>query len=286
MVRLDKIRNSFFMRGKAVFFLAALLCMILVITISASARAQEGSPPVKASEVVNSLNASQWQELENGLSVIRATTADGIMMTAFSMSQENFTFSIELQNDKTGSHVKQIGEQEGAVIAANAGFFASSSSGELYSVGYLRLNGKVLSKGWGSSGGIVSFKSDRLELLPTHKGLPAGNFDVIQSKPMLIEPGGIWAMGSNSGFAKPRTILCKLANGNIILSTVTRIGLTLFEAGWIMRAKEKGGFFGCDAALAFDGGRSTQVYYSGDEKYSSNGISPVHNFFVVRQKED
>ena len=258
--------------------------MTLVVTMSA--RSQEAASPVKANEVVNSLNASQWQELENGLSVIRATTADGIVMTAFSISQENFTFSIELQSDKTGSHVKQIGEQEGAVIAANAGFFASTSLGELYSVGYLRLNDQVLSKGWGSSGGVVSFKPDGLELLPTHKGLPVGDFDVIQSKPMLIEPGGVWAMGSNSGFAKPRTILCKLGNGNIILSTVTRFGLTLFEAGWIMRSKEKGGFFGCDAALAFDGGRSTQVYYSGDEKYSSNGISPVHNFFVVRQKED
>lgn len=92
-------------------------------------------------------------------------------------------------------------------------------------------------------------------------------------------------MGSNSGLAKPRTILCTLDDGDVILLTVTRFGLTLYEAGWLMRSKEEGGFFGCDAALAFDGGRSTQVWYSGDEKYSSSGISPVHNFFVVRQKE-
>ncbi len=280
MKRLDKIRKALNALGSSTLF-----ALVFVLS-NHNAYSQTVIAPEETSKVVSSLKASQWQQLESGLQVIRAMTEEGVVMTAFKVSPDSFAFSIALQDDVSGSRVKQIGEQEGAVVATNAGFFAITSSSVLYSIGYLRLNGEVLSKGWPSSGGVVSFKPEGLELSPTHKGLPAGDFDVIQSKPMLIEPGGLWAMGSNSGSPKPRTILCKLGDGNIVLSTITRSGLTLYEAGWVMRSKEDGGFFGCDAALAFDGGRSTQVWFSGDEKYSSSGLSPVHNFFVVRNKEN
>ena len=265
---------------------AAISLAAASVWTSDTAHAQAVDSPPETAKIVTSLKASHWQELESGLEVIRAMTQEGVVMTAFKISPDNFTFSIALQNESSGSRVKEIGEQEGAVIATNAGFFAITGASELYPIGYLRLGGKVHSKGWPSAGGAVAFKSGGLQFSPSHIGLPAGDFDVIQSKPMLIEPGGKWAMGSNAGSAKPRTILCNLKDGNIILTTVTRVGLTLYEAGWIMRTQADGGFFGCDAALAFDGGRSTQLWYSGDERYSSSGISPVHNFFVVRQRED
>lgn len=279
MNRLIKIRSISKRIGVAVFMAVTLICF------SSYTHAQNAITPKDSAKVVRALNASQWQELEDCLQVIRAMTEDGVEVKAFRISPENYAFSIELQSENSGSRVKEIGEQVGAVVAVNAGFFATTGS-SLYSVGYLRLNGQVKSKGWDNSGGIVSFKPDGIELTPTHAGIPGGDFDVIQSRPMLIEPGGKWAMGSNSGLSKPRTILCTLSDGEIILATVTRFGLTLFEAGWLMRSKADGGFFDCDAALAFDGGRSTQVWYSGDQKYSSSGLSPVHNFFVVRQKED
>lgn len=280
MRKLNKIRKVINKVGVAVSLFTATL------GFSDFVHSQELQSPSETSKVVASLNAAQWQELETGLQVIRAITENGVVMTAFKVSPDNFTFSIALQNKSSGSRVKEIGEEEGAVVAVNAGFFATTDSGVLYSVGYLRLNEKVHSKGWEASGGVLSFKPNSLDFSPTHQGLPSGKFDVIQSKPMLIEPGGVWAMGSNTGLAKPRTLVCKLADGDIVLSTITRTGLTLYEAGWVMRSQQKGGFFDCDAALAFDGGRSTQIWYSGNEKYSSSGISPVHNFFVVRQKED
>lgn len=279
MNRLYKTLGEFRNLSVALFFTAAVLVTVV------RAHSEIANTPEASVSVVRALNASLWQELEDGLQVIRAITEDGVEIKAFKISPDNHSFSIELQNGATGSRVKDVAERTGAVVAVNAGFFASNES-SLYSVGYLRINGAVVSKGWNADGGVISFKPDRIELTPTHNGIPSGDFDVIQSKPMLIEPGGKWAMGSNSGLAKPRTIICTLEDGNVILLTVTRFGLTLFESGWIMRSSEDGGFFGCDAALAFDGGRSTQIWYSGDEKYSSSGISAVHNFFVVRQKEN
>jgi exopolysaccharide biosynthesis protein len=275
-----KIRNSKFRRTPVVTFVAASVLFGSVLSPNAT------SVPAATKKLVSSLVAAQWQQVEEGLQVIRAITADGVEMTAFRISPDSFTFSIELQDNVAGSKVKAIAQQTGAVIASNAGFFASRNGGELYSVGYLRLGGEVKSKGWSRAGGILSFLPEGLSLKPSYTGIPDGEYDVIQSKPMLIEPGQKWAMDSNAGSSKPRTVLCTLENGDVILSTISRNGTTLYEAGWVMRARENGGFFGCDAALAFDGGRSTQMWYSGDEKYSSTGLSPVHNFFVVRQKED
>lgn len=280
MNRLGKIRKFSSAMGAIV-----LLCALQFYPAS-PLYSQVATPPERTVTVVSALQAAQWQELENGLQVIRAVTERGVLMTAFRISQEEYDFSIALQENPSGSFVKEIGEQEGALVAANAGFFAASGTGSLYSVGYLRLNGKVYSKGWDSTGGIVSFKPEGVELTPSADGIPQGDFDVIQSKPMLIEPGSRWSMGSNTGGAKPRTILCRLADGDIVLAAITRVGLTLYESGWVMRKKSQGGFFDCDSALAFDGGRSTQVWFSGDEKYSSSGISAVHNFFVVRNKEN
>lgn len=264
-----------------VFSLLFFLCLF-----SNTTSANDEDVPLKVRDVVKALNATQWDELEEGLSAIRTLTQNSISITAFRISPENFDFAIELQDDPAGSGVREIGEQVGAVVISNAGFFAVNNASKLFPIGYLRLNNETLSKGWKYDGGTLSLKDGAVELSPTHAGIPQGEFNVIQSKPMLIEPGGKWAMSSNSGLPKPRTMICTLANGDIILATVNRAGLTLYEAGWVMRNTKDGGFFNCDAALAFDGGRSTQIWYSGDEKYYYRGISPVHNFFVVTQKEN
>ena len=109
---------------------------------------------------------------------------------------------------------------------------------------------------------------------------------MLQTRPMILEPGGHWAMGSNLGETKLRTLLCRKANADIIFVLVTRVGLSLYEAGWMLRAPKNGGFFDCDSAVALDGGRSTQVWYSGDPAYSFSGFTAVNNFLVIRQKEN
>jgi len=241
--------------------------------------------PRATEPVVKSLKQAGWAELEEGLFLLRTLTPGGVVVTAYRVSPENFEFSIITQSEKTGSRAKDIGEQAGAVLVTNAGFFAINGNSRLYSIGYLRLDGRVLSKGWESAGGTVTFLPDGLSLKPTHEGIPQNDFNVLQSRPMIIEPGANWAMGSNFGAPKLRTLLCTLESGEVILATISRVGLTLFEAGWLLRSVEDGGFFGCDAAIALDGGRSTQLWHSGNPQYSFAGITSVHNFLVVRQRE-
>jgi len=259
--------------------------IVLFLAGAVVANAQTGATPPAAKPALNSLKQASWMELEEGLSLLRILTPQGVVVTAYRVSPKRFEFSVVTQSRKTGSRVKEIGEATGAVIATNAGFFAVNGNNRLYSIGYLRLGGEVLSKGWVSAGGTVTLMPNGLSLKPTHEGIPQNEFDVLQSRPMIIEPGGIWSMGSNSGAPKLRTLLCTLKNGDVILVTISRFGLTLFEAGWLLRSPSDGGYFGCDAAIALDGGRSTQLWHSGNPQYSFSGITPVHNFLIIRQRE-
>ena len=266
--------------------LAPLVLAFAFLQLGVTAIATGASVPQKSVSVVNSLNQSRWEELEAGLRVIRAVTPEGLTISAFQISGDTYQFSVKLQGDDSGSRAREIGEREGAVLVVNGGFFASTSEGALYPVGYLRLNDEVLSKGWTTAGGVISFKPDSIDLSPTHAGIPQDGHDAMQTKPMIIEPGGKWAMGSNLGEVKRRTLLCRLKNGETLLVVVTRQGLSLYEAGWVLRGKAVGGFFGCDSAVALDGGRSTQIWLSGHEQYSYAGLTPVHSFLVVSKRED
>ena len=263
--------------------LFALLCVFAVTSLASG---QDDAPPRQTDLVRKGLEQATWTEVQSGLGLLRVLTPTGISVSAYRISPEQFEFLVAQQQLETGSTAKQIGEARGAVLTSNGGFFAQSGSGRLYSVGYLRMGGRVFSKGWDRSGGLVSFVDGTIVLTPSHAGIPKGEFDVLQSKPMLIEPGGNWAMGSNSGISKSRTVLCTLKSGDIILMIVSRAGLTLFEAGWLMRSKEQGGFFDCDAAIALDGGRSTQLWHAGEPQYSIVGGTPVNTFFVVLQRDE
>lgn len=222
--------------------------------------------------------------MEPGLRVLRITTVDGLVLTAHGISPEHFRFSIVLQSDPGGERIGSAGNDRGAVLAVNGGFFATTGEGILSPVGYLRVNGNRLSKGWTDAGGFISIENGRVSLSPVAGGTPQGDMDVLQSKPMMIEPGKRWAMRTNQGKLKRRTLLCMKDDGEVVLVIVSRVGMSLYEAGWLMRSPDLGGYFDCASAIALDGGRSSQVYYDGHPEYAVSGFTPVHNFLVVNRR--
>jgi len=267
--------------------IAVAMFVAIALSVPTYSQSTDGSAniPSKTLEVVESLNDAEWENLSDGLRSIRVVTSQGLVLNAFGISPDFYVFEVGLQAQETGEWAKDVLEREGALIAANAGFFAEKATGELYSVGYLQRNGEVHSKAWSNAGGFIQFNSDGLSLSPSGKGVPDGKTDILQTKPMMIEPGGVWAMRSNQGEVKHRSILCRLNSGEIILVTVTRGGLSVYEAGWIMRNEADGGYFNCDSAVALDGGRSTQVWYSDRPEISYPGLTPVHNFLLVKPKD-
>lgn len=239
--------------------------------------------PKRAIEITNGLSEAEWRSLEDGLEVIQTRTAAGTIFSAFRISPDKFIFKIGTQEHPKGERAGRIGPRLDAVLVINAGFFGMSKNGKLFPVGLMSSAGVAGGKAWRTSGGYLVF-GDRTLIRPSDKGMPPSAGEFVQSKPVLIEPGGRWAMNTNSNIRKKRSLFCLQRDGKIIISLVTGTGLSLYEAGWLLRSPKDGGYFDCDSAIAMDGGGSTQTWVTGHPELSYRGISPVHNFLIMQRK--
>ena len=258
-----------------------LLCALLLAP--QVSRAEEA--PQLTAELAAALSAQSWSQLADGLRIIRAGSPAGTRITALEVSPDHFSLRIAVQHGNDGERVDAFGEREGAVLAINGGFFGEKEPGKgLYPVGLLRREGRDLSEGWSKTGGYLAISADGFDLRPSGAGVPAGFAQLLQSKPMLIEPGGKWAMNTNSRLQRWRSLVCLRPDGNLVIALVTGFGLSLYEAGWLMRGAEDGGFFGCDSALALDGGGSSQLWVRDRPDLAVRGETPVHNALVAVPK--
>lgn len=265
--------------------MAAALFFAAATAVAQDSAAPPVEPPIATIEAAARLGAALWQPIEPGLEVLTADAGHGARVFAFRISPEKFRFEIAVQTQAGGERVGALGERNRAVLAVNGGFFGETESGGLlFPVGLLRVKGRNLGQVWPQAGGFLALGDDEVRIVPSRDGPPREPRFLIQSKPMLIEPGGMWAMNSNSGPPRPRTLICRQPDGEVVLAVVHGLGLNLFEAGWLLRARGEGGYFGCDAAIALDGGGSTQLWVSGRDDLAVDGETPVHNALLVRRR--
>ena len=264
------------------FRLRTIFLGMLVAGVVAAHAQEPPHAPDRTREFTNAILKADWTELEPGLLVLN-NWSDGVKLIAIRIADSRFALSVAAQADPKGEFVDTIGKRTEAVIAVNGGFFgASEKDGALFPVGLLRVADHNHGQEWGSIGGYLAMRSDRTEIRPTRFGSPDSPF-VIQSKPVLIEPGGVWAMNTNNGQFRPRTLVCR-RNGETLIVVAHGLGLSLFEAGWLLRAPEIGGAFACDSAMALDGGGSTQLWVAGHDEFTVIGATRVHNALIVQRK--
>ncbi|HSO48517.1 MAG TPA: phosphodiester glycosidase family protein [Rhizobiaceae bacterium] len=264
---------------------SAALWLIAVAVLSGPALAQDVEP-LRTTEAATALAAAQWVELEPGLAVKRASAGVGVMITALRIDQDKFKLAAAVQDNPDGQTAESFAQDASAVLAVNGGFFGEKAEGrDLYSVGLLRIGGKTRSANWKTTGGYLIFAKDRLAIEPASTEPPAGAPDLLQSKPLMIEPGGKWAMNTNQGPPRPRTAVCTFRDdATVLVLLVSGVGLTLYETGWLLRQKQEGGLFGCDAALALDGGGSTQLWVKDRGDLAVEGETAVHNALIVLRR--
>lgn len=260
--------------------IVAVVAVLLAGCGFSPARAEDGVPE-QISGAIEALEAADWSDLEPGLAVKRIALRDGLAITAFRIDQGRFRFDIVEQSGPDGERVDSFGPRSNAVLAVNGGFFGEREYGKgLYPVGLLRTEAGGRSPNWPRAGGYLLLGSGPAAIAPS-AAEPPDAAKVLQSKPLLIEPGGHWAMNSNQQLGRSRTALCLLAGGDAILLLVSGSGLSLYETGWLFREHAVGGHFGCDSALALDGGGSTQLWVDGRDDLEIVGETAVHNSLVL-----
>ena len=272
---------------KRIWLLMALTLMVLGIAVPGFTQNFLDRPerPPRTSEVVDALDNTRWRTLEPGLDHIAVWTALGVKLSACRISSEMFSFSVVQQNVPNGETAASFAIREDAVIVINGGFFAKGADGKLRPVGLLVDDGVAVSSAWTSAGGYLGFAANGLFISPSRDKLTGTYREIIQSKPVVIEAGKRWALGTNLGNLNNRTLVCLLDSGQVVLIIVSGQGLSLFEAGWLLRDAHWGGWFDCDSAIAFDGGGSTQLYVADHREMAIEGFAPVQNALVVKRKQ-
>jgi hypothetical protein len=258
----------------------------LLALLAPAGNAQEVDPaPQRALAIRAALALAQWEELKPGLAVLSAAVSPGPRITTFRVSPRNFRFAIASQDNPDGERVGAFAERGKAVVAVNGGFFGEKQYGrDLFPVGLLRIAGEERSVAWSQSGGFLVIRRDGLAIRPTRQGAPKAARDVLQSRPVILEPGGRWALNTNGGDWRSRTLVCLFPDGDAAIILVHGGGMSLYEAGWLLRSEEEGGHFGCDSALALDGGGSTQAFVAGRPDLSLEGETRVHNALMVIER--
>jgi exopolysaccharide biosynthesis protein len=262
------------------------MASLTVLSASPAAFSQEvPETPMRTAELAAAIAGARFEEMEPGLSVLSARSRLGTALVAFRIDQQRFRFAVAVQDDPDGERVDVFAQRSGAVLAVNGGFFGEKEFRKnLYPVGLLRIDGKDLSANWKTTGGYLLLHPDRLEIAPSVAKAPARPAMILQSKPLIIEPGGRWSMNTNQEIVRPRTILCTLASGEVLLFVFSGSGLSLYEAGWLLRSKDDDGVFGCDAALAMDGGGSTQLHVPDRPGLSVFGETAVQNALLLLRR--
>jgi hypothetical protein len=276
-----------FRRLKRTLGMAAIIALALPMLLAAPPGFSQETPetPLRTAELATAIEGARFEEVEPGLSVLSARSRLGTALSVFRIDQERFRFAVAVQDNPDGERVEAFAGRSGAVLAVNGGFFGEKEfRKDLYPVGLLRIDGKDLSANWKTTGGYLLLHPDRLEIAPSTPKAPAKPAMILQSKPLIIEPGGKWSMNTNQEIVRPRTILCTLAGGEIMLFVFSGSGLSLYEAGWLLRSKDGGGVFGCDAALAMDGGGSTQLHIPARRDLSVTGETAVQNALLLLRR--
>jgi hypothetical protein len=258
--------------------------LVLFLT-SRAAGLEITDAPSRSREMARVMEAASFVEIEPGLAVLAAKDLTGTAIFAFRIDQDRFRFDLALQEVPDGERVDVLGPRAGAVFAVNGGFFGEKAPEKgLYPVGLLRIAGRDLSPNWKTTGGYLLFGPSALSIAPSSAQPPNAPQTMLQSKPLMIAPGGRWVMNTNQQIARPRTMVCMLPDGHVVLLAVIGTGLSLFEAGWLLRDPSDGGRFGCDSALALDGGGSTQLWVAGRTDLSFAGETTVHNALVLMRR--
>ncbi|MCF6321111.1 MAG: phosphodiester glycosidase family protein [Rhizobiaceae bacterium] len=261
------------------------LSMALLLSAMPIATAQELPAPSRTLQVANYLRDMAFATIVPGLSGLRTVAKNGVEIIALRISPQNFKFGLATQSVEEGERVEVMGARESAQVAFNGGFFSIAASGRKFPVGLLINKDIRSSSRWKKAGGYLVFQDGNISIVPTRQNKVPEGETILQSKPTLIEPGGKWAMNTNSGGSKNRTLVCNTAKGDVIVMVVIGGGMSLFEAGWLMRSSEVGGVFDCDSALAMDGGSSTQIWVKDRPDLSFTGNAAVHNsVFIVQQQ--
>jgi len=201
-------------------------------------------------------SASNWQQLEKGLSYQLVTAPSGkfFRLHAFKINPKLFNIRPLLPESKKRDTIHQLTQASGALLGINANFF--DPDGKI--LGLVVDKGKVVHPfkkiSWWS---LFYMKRSRPYIIHSSKFRSAKNMTVaFQAGPRLVINGVLPKLKQE---ISAKTAVGINSRGELIL-TVTRDAVDIQELAKLMALSEQKGGLGCSHALNLDGGSSSQLY--------------------------
>lgn len=210
----------------------------------------------------------------------------GLQILIVELGIRSHKFAISGQYSANGSLVDEFLYKEKAVLAINGGMFDSDHRQRLSPAGLLIIDGALLENPTDKfSGAFVVTKSGLPMILPTKLIGNLGSYEYgIQSRPLLVDPGGKMGIYSNDYIRSNRSAVC-IKDDKIIFVVVRgekEAGLSLYEFAEILQKNRSDGGLECDIALNLDGGPSTQISINFESyNVALPGLWKIHNAILA-----
>lgn len=236
--------------------------------------------------LIDELQKVSWKDLSEGLRYKHVNVADhDLNFHAWSFEQTKFSFGLAHQLASTGSTVEELLADSGAIFALNGGFFDIDVDHRLSPSGLLKVDGYEVGeyKKNAGSGAIVII--DGKAQLGWSKAFESTSdrWSVLQSGPMVVDPGGTNGIYRNDLNRLDRAAICTDHASNVIFFLV-KGGLSLYELGRTLSLPTSKGGFGCDKAINLDGGPSAQAALNIDGRNESfDGLWKVNSAVLVER---
>lgn len=197
-----------------------------------------------------------------------------------------YHITIQKQNSLYGNSVSDFLSQHNGILAINGGPYNSDREQRLTPVGLLIVNKVKYGDVSTDHSGSLIINNGKPRILRTRDLIAVNNYEyALQSRPLLVDPGGIFGINENT-FIRANRSAVALAGNEILLVAISGErgnGLSLYEFAKILHTKESDGGFQCDVALNLDGGPSTQMVFEiNNNKEELKGLWNVQNAIVVQ----
>ena len=206
-----------------------------------------------------------WAKIADGVEERRIDADEyGVSIIAWRVDESRAALALAPAATAKGETAREIRERAGAILAINGGFFDLDIRERLTPAGLFVSGGRTYSgfdagKAKNPLTGILYRRGGRIGVMWARDYREGDAFDfAVQTGPLVVDPGGVNGIYSNSFDRQNRSAVCIDFSGRPIVVAVAG-GLSLFEFGQFLSQSEADGGMGCERAINLDGGPSTQV---------------------------
>ncbi|MCI5066176.1 phosphodiester glycosidase family protein [bacterium] len=254
------------------FMRSLLCCTLLPLFVQAAEQNEAASPPNRSSNP-----AVRWTRVGTGVEIGIVSLESGLFpgeLTLVRTSLSSFRPRVVRASSFQRRKLKSLtfAERTGASLCINANFFDTKGLplGLVVSRG---VEHRAMHRGGSLLNGVLRVHRDQLTISSREEAPHERGLEAVQAGPMLVSGGRSLGRQLDGGSLSRRSGICLISPKEFLLFATSSSfrGATLRELADLLSSPA----IGCQEALNFDGGGSTQLYMTSDIPSARPGFGGI-----------